>query len=237
MRPPRSVLDGKLTVPLFHGTSSLFYESILETGLGGRNMVEELGLRKIAPRLLELGEERLQTDPDWPLDRHFLTKIAPDPSTQTPGGNFGFNFRYGGTYVTPSRQTAATYALLNKCGSEALACTQKILDKLLPQVPSLATQEPISRIVALAKTPRQPILVEACDVPVALLRAEQGGSCSPCLEFIEHVLADPDIYDMVVQQANFELLAPIPASQLRFYKIVSPQSGYDSLEDLRLDSL
>jgi len=40
-----------------------------------------------------------------------------------------------------------------------------------------------------------------------------------------------------VQQANFELLRPIPASQLHFYKIVSPQSGHDSLEDLRLDLL
>src|SRR5260370_10457250 len=41
------VSNGKLTVPLFHGTSTLFYQSILETGLGARSIVEDLKLRSI----------------------------------------------------------------------------------------------------------------------------------------------------------------------------------------------
>lgn len=227
------VVDGKLTVPLFHGTSTLFRDSILETGLGGRNMVEELGLRTTASRLLELHSEAPQPDPMQFLDDDVLRKIATDPSTQNPVGHSGLNFRYGGTYVTPSRQAAARYALLNNCGSEALACILRQLDRLSSRIPGIHSRAEFSRIVAFAAQPRSPLLVEARDVPVALLRAEQGGSCRPFLEYIESVLGDPN-YDTMIQQTNFELLGPILAFQLRLYKIIGPQSGHDSLKNLGL---
>jgi hypothetical protein len=38
------VKDSRLTVSLFHGTSSLFYDSILSSGLGGRNVIEDMGM-------------------------------------------------------------------------------------------------------------------------------------------------------------------------------------------------
>jgi hypothetical protein len=229
------VVDGKLTVPLYHGTSTIFHDSIAENGLGGRNIVEELRLPAIVHRLLEY-EEQLQTYPSWVVEKRLLLKIADDPS-QNLSGHFGFNFRYGGTYVTPSRQTGARYALFNKCGSEALSSTIKILEALLAQLPTLASDEHFSRAVAFASKPGRPMLIEAYEVPVTSLRAEQGGSCGAVLEQIERALADPEIYDTMVQQDNFELLRPVPASQLRFTKIVSPQSGHDSLEHLELDPM
>jgi hypothetical protein len=228
------VVDGKLTVPLFHGTSTLFHSSILETGLGGRNIVEDLGLRALVDELLEY-EDQLSTIPNWSWEKRSLLKIAEDPSKQNSTGHVGFSFRYGGTCVTPSRRTAARYALLNDCGSEALARTLTVLDALLVQLPSLAAKEPFSKVLAFGRRARAPILIEAHHVPEAFLRAEQGGPCGPVLESIESALSDHEIYDTMVQQDNFELLCPIPASQLRFYKIVSPRSGHDSLEDLRLE--
>jgi hypothetical protein len=236
MMAPKLVVDGKLTVPLFHGTSTLFYDSILETGLGGRNIFEDFGLRAIAQQLLTY-EEQLATLPDWLLEKRFLLKMSEDPSSQKLGGHEGFNFRYGGAYLSPSRQAAARYALFNQCGSEALAGTVKVIEALLLQLPRLAAQEQFARVLAFARRPRAPILIEARDVPEAFLRAEQGGPCGPVLEYIESVLNDREIYDTIVQQSNFELLRPIPASQLHLYKIVSPQSGYGSLEDLRLEPL
>jgi hypothetical protein len=127
---PNLVVGGKLTVPLFHGTSTLFQSSILETGLGGRNVIEDLGLRAIVHELLTYDED-LATIPNWTFERQFLLKVAEDPSCQNPVGHTGFNFRYGGTYVTPSKQTAARYALSSDCGSEALACL-KALDAVWP---------------------------------------------------------------------------------------------------------
>ena len=37
---------GRLTIPLFHGPSSRYYDSICSAGLGGRNVVEEMYLAK-----------------------------------------------------------------------------------------------------------------------------------------------------------------------------------------------
>lgn len=50
-------------------------------------------------------------------------------------------------------------------------------------------------------------------------------------------LTEPDIFDLLVQQDNFELLQPIPAGQFRFYKITSPRSGHDSMQNLGLAAL
>src|SRR5712692_11175271 len=72
--------------------------------------------------------------------------------------------------------------------SEALAGTLKVLEALLVQLPNLAAQEQFARILAFANRPRTPILIEAHDVPEALLRAEQGGRGGPVLEFIESAL-------------------------------------------------
>lgn len=99
--PRTLVVDGKLTVPLFHGTSTLFYDSILDTGLGGRKIVEDLGLRAAAQEILKY-EEQLNALPNWPFEKRFLLKLAEDPTSQNPALHAVFNFRYGGTYVTPS---------------------------------------------------------------------------------------------------------------------------------------
>jgi hypothetical protein len=213
------VVSGRLTVPVFHGTSTLFYDSILEAGLGGRNIVEDLGLRAVAWSLLELCENELQPDPKWPLDKHGLTKIAEDPSVHQLGEDHGFNFRYGGTYVSASRRTAVTYALLSNCGSEALSHVLKLFARLSQARPDLAAREEFSPLNALVQKQMEPLLVEARDVEVAALRAEQGGSCAAILERIDIALSDLDMYDDVVQQDNFELLQVVPTANLQFYKI------------------
>lgn len=213
------VVDGRLTVPLFHGTSTLFYESIVEAGLGGRNIVEDLGLRTVVSSLLKLCEKELQPDSNWPFDKVAALKIAANPTIRNLNQDCGFNFRYGGTYVSASRRTAATYALLYDCDSEALAHALKLFERLSQQRPPLAAREEFSRLYALAQKHREPLLIEARDVEVASLRAEQGGSSAAILKRIESSLDDLDIYDEVVQQHNFELLQAVPTSNLRFYKI------------------
>ena len=154
----RSIVeDGRLTVPLFHGTSSLFYDSILSTGLGGRNVVEDLGIRKAARLLLDLCAEYRQ-EPDWLLDIDACDRIAADPAKDRLSDGFAFSFRYGGTYVSASRDTAATYALLYKGGGEALTHTLK-LHRLLSTVrPDMAGREELSPLIAFAARPGKPVL-------------------------------------------------------------------------------
>jgi hypothetical protein len=50
MEKKPAVHDGRLTIPLYHGTSMLFYDSIVASGLGGRDIVEESGIRNAARR-------------------------------------------------------------------------------------------------------------------------------------------------------------------------------------------
>jgi hypothetical protein len=177
------VADGRLTVPLFHGTSTLFYESIVAAGLGGRNIVEDLNLRTVVRSLLDLCETELPHDASWASEKAAALKIGASPSLDSLNRNWGFNFRYGGTYVSASRRTAETYALLYNCGSEALAYTPKLLERLSQHRPGLAAREEFSEINALARKHRE-----------------------------------PRIYDLVVQQHNFELLQVVPTAHLRFYR-------------------
>ena len=232
MMPTKAVVDGKLSEPLFHGTSTLFYESIRETGLGGRRMLDFIRLPDAIRELLKHYEQQLEKIPNWDFERTLLVRIA-EPE-QNLVGSF---LRYCGTYLTPSKQTAARYALLNEYGSEALTCTLKILNSVIAELPELGLREPFSNVLAFAGQPKCPIVIEACNVPENILLSERAGPCAPVLQILENALSEPDIFDLLVQQDNFELLQPIPASQLRFYKIISPRSGHDSMENLKLAPL
>jgi hypothetical protein len=224
------VIDGKLRVPLFHGTSTLFTESIRETGLGGRRQLDDIGLGKAALELLRY-EAQLEKVPNWDFEKPLLLRVA--DTSQNQVGSF---LRYCGTYMTPSTQTAARYALLNECGSEALASTLRVLKPVLAQLPALALQEPFSAVLSFAGQPKSPVVVEAHDVRADWLLSERGEPCGKVLEMLQNIFDDhdDDLFDTFTQQMNFELIHPIPPSQLRFHRIAGPQSGHDSMEGLQL---
>jgi hypothetical protein len=213
-----AIRNGRLTVPLYHGTSSLFYDSIVETGLGGRNVVQDLGVRDAARLLVELSKN-WRCEDDWLLDIDCCEHIAKEPSDEGFASVAGFNFRYGGTYLSPSRDTAIRYALLNSYGSEALTCTLSLYRRLSHASPDLPALSAFSSLTALELALKKPILVEAVDVALSQLRAEQGGGHQRALAQIEWALEDPDLYDAIVAQANFELIQALPPKQLRFYEI------------------
>ena len=52
--------NGKLMIPLFHGTSTIFLESIIENGLGGRNPIKDLNLFELANEVYTLSEKYLK---------------------------------------------------------------------------------------------------------------------------------------------------------------------------------
>ena len=224
-------MDGRLTVPLFHGTSTLFYESIRKTGLGGRNLLEEIGLGAAIRELLK-HEELLDQIPSWDMEKRFMPRIA--GLEENPRGSI---FRYYGTYLTPSKEAALRYATLYECGSEALTCTLKVIKPAEVQLPELASQEPFPSILTFAEQQKSPLLVEARDVREEWLRSEGGDPPRTVLELLQDALNDPglyDIWDTWLSQSNFELVHPIPPAQLRFFQIVG-SSGRDSVtEQLQL---
>ena len=50
------IQNGRLSIPLYHGTSTLFVDSIANHGLGGMNPVKEWSLLELAKEVLLLSE-------------------------------------------------------------------------------------------------------------------------------------------------------------------------------------
>ena len=193
-------------------------------------MLNEIGLSSAIRALLK-HEEELVSISNWEFEKRLLLRIA--GLSQNPTGSF---LRYGGTYLTPSQETAARYALLYDTGSEALSCTKKVLRDALVRVPSLANDKDVSSVLAFAELPKLPVLIEAQSVPLEWLLSERGEACHETLGFLEDALKEPDIYDMWVQQANFELTHAIAASHLRFFRIERIDSDRGEwLDNLRFD--
>jgi hypothetical protein len=229
-RSSRLILNGRLTVPLYHGTSTLFYDSIIQSGLGGRNVVEDLGIQAAARLLLERCEA-LQLRQKCLSEFEACVKIAEGPSTQNLSSFRLFSFRYGGAYVSPSRTTAATYARLYDCGSEALTYTLRFLQRMSEADPNLPERPEFTTINALSQRPRRPLVIEAHDVDPNSLRTEQGRDINDALNEIECLLTEKDdMFDIMLQQTNFELLKPIPAQQLRFYGVKYRTNAFDDFE-------
>lgn len=136
------------------------------------------------------------------------------------GGNH-FSFRYGGTYLTPSRSSAATYASRFPYG-EALTSTLKLLRLLAAVRADLAEREEFNSLTEFAALPGRPILVEAQQIELSSLRTEQGGDIHQVFARIEAMTNDSgvetgDIADIWLSQSNFELIQPVPRDQLKFH--------------------
>lgn len=206
------IRNGRLAIPLYHGTSSLFYESILAHGLGGKNLISDLGIRDAARHLIELSPE-MNHVPQWPLEMFFCKKLAVDSLPH----DFGLNFRYGGVYLTPSPRSAVNYS--SAFGSEALESILRALKLVDETRPELGSSSTFCKIRAISERPGSPLLVEVRDVEVSLLRSEQGGASDNVLRSINEALEDPELFDIMAQQSNLEHLQPIPPNQLRFFHV------------------
>ena len=230
------VTDGQyVLVPLYHGTSKMFLPSIREFGLGGRYPNEVTQCHRLLDELANLKVLDWLEDPDLCILK--LTVDSMRKRTVTPGG---FNFRYGSTYVSASCRSAVRYATSNRYGSELLSTTVLVLDKLFDQDPAraqaIAERHQISP--DLRGLPPQPVLVEANQVPVRIVKSERGESADAQLKRMQQ-FADtrPDQRTPVLwDQMNFEPVSPMPSEALRCYDIrcdgSSPGSQSFTLEEI-----
>ncbi len=222
--------NGKLTFPLYHGTGSVFIDQIMSTGLGAKDGMEAFGLRKMAGILVGLSAPFAGKE-DWIEDIDGCERAAKAPESQKLKHTTGFNFRYGGAYVTPSRQSAIFYAISNPRGSEALRSILSLHNHLIRIKPEIEGMPDLRILRDLAQFPKTPILIQANDVNIASLRAEQGGPPDDALRWIQETLeetdCDAEYFDMMTQQSNFELACPVPPSQLNSFLIeTEPSSDY-----------
>jgi hypothetical protein len=221
-----------LTIPLYHGTSTLFLGSIIKHGLGGFNAMKEWKIFELAKEVYNLSEEHLIHTDLFKRSSASFSKMVNQSNADI------YNWQHGETYLSSSSQTAARYAINKEYGSELLTYTLNFLNQLLKLNLSYVKGDlyrKYENVFALIEMRPAPILIEVEGVPKSSLIDELGND--PQLQFanIEDVLqsgvADPQLY---LQRTNFRLVSPIPvSSRIKFWLIdVKYWHQFDSHYDL-----
>jgi len=105
------IAKGRFSVPLYHGTSSRFINSIKKHGLGAIDPFESS--RETLAKLFWFVDSKFQNDPSW------INKYKPSLEPYALQKSFnGFNFEHGQTYLTADREQAEEYASESPQGSE-----------------------------------------------------------------------------------------------------------------------
>ena len=217
-----------LTVPLFHGTSTLFIDSILKKGLGSINPLKELNLFDFGNELLLLIEKYLSETEFYKLNIDSYNKII----EQSIDGKL--NFQHGNTYLAAVEKTAVSYALTNQYGSEFLSFTMKFLDELLnKEILIQNLREKYFKVFELINMKPTPILIKVENISKNSLLNEYGDSAENNLIKMDSLIGEKWRYDIRLDQCNFRLNSPISINNLTVYNItnglVEPFNSYYNL--------
>jgi hypothetical protein len=206
-------IHGQLEIPLYHGTSSFFIDSIKEHGLGGHRDQGLFDLSILALLVDCLSKPENKTE-WWEDNSYIVGKMGRQAIT---AGNF--NFRHGGTYLTPSKFTAANYAS-NKMGSELLttlydgfvaleSINSKVAEGIIPNGHKLRE---------VFRHNHRSCLITATGVDAKSLKTEQGEDIYDQLKAMEDLknkLSDVPS-EQLWQQYNFEICDTLDSQSINF---------------------
>jgi len=213
--------ENKLTIDLYHGTSTLFLGSIIKFGLGAINPVQEWNLLELSREVYDLSEKHLR-------ESHLfqISGLAFKAMTEQSNGG-SMNFQHGDTYLSPSKKTASNYAVNKQFGSEMLTYTIDFIKELErvdnEKVSKHAVQnmsKKYPKVFRLIQTNPAPLLIQVKNVSVTTLRDEHGGAPTDNLnEMGECFNENQALFEMITQQTNFRLGETIELDSLRFWLI------------------
>jgi hypothetical protein len=211
----RLVEDGHLTIPLYHGTSTLFLDCIASSGLGGANSIEELRVPDAAIEVLKLADQFLENWTPFEQRRWAFTQMIEQKSS-------GWNWQHGDAYLSPSTLTAIRYAIGKEFGSEFLSYTMIFIEEMVRReidevIGGLYQQFP--RLFQLLDVNPSPMLVKVNEIPIDALLSERGESAIPTLEELGQLTTGSVLNHEEGQQSNFRLQKPVPVHQLEFFLI------------------
>jgi hypothetical protein len=202
-----------LQVPLYHGTSTLFLESISKHGLGGKNPVEEWKILELAQEVYKISSNHLE---GW--DCFDNRKFSFGMMTEQVAG--GFNWQHGDAYVSPSKRVAIGYAIGKRFGSELLTYTLDWLEELIRrEIPGVKDSlfRRFPEAFSCIEASPSPILIELQNIPKSSLVAEDGGDPSANFNSIASISApDPEIQEILLGVNNFRLKASAPVEDQKY---------------------
>jgi len=208
-------------IDLYHGTSTLFLDSILQHGLGGVNPVTEWQLLELSREVYALSQLHLKETPLF-QNSSFSFKLMTEQS------NSGrMNFQHGDTYLSASRQTAANYAIRKRYGSELLTYTLNFLQELIRQnVPDLEKEiyQKYYRFWVFLKVNPSPILIRVSGISSSILLDEHGNNPDSNIAEIAKIAElsksfTEEFRDDTLQQINFRLKESVQVNRLKIWLI------------------
>jgi hypothetical protein len=206
-----------LPIPLYHGTSTLFLDSIIKNGLGGVNPVKELNLIELSKEVFNLCETHLKGT-DFP---GFGLASFKAMTEQTNPGKL--NWQHGDTYLAAALKKAAGYAINKQYGSELLTYTIFFLKELLRLKIDYVTDDlakKYKKVFKLIHINPAPVLIQVNNVLKSALLDEKGENPQSHFNDInEDLNMEIKFQEMGFQAYNFRLISPIPLTNLKLYLI------------------
>jgi hypothetical protein len=204
--------DGYLKIPLFHGTSSIFINSIVKNGLGSPIPKTQYSI-ELFRKLCDV-HNNSQWQSIWWRDNSYIWESMLNQKV-----NRYVNFRYGGTYLSPSKENASSYALNNSYGSELLSSIIDSIQALetfnLDVSHELIPKNHFIRRIMLQQ--HRPVLISLKKMKVSDLMTEKNLSVTELLnQMKENAEKYPSIQDALWNQSNFHCLSIIPVSYNNF---------------------
>jgi hypothetical protein len=226
-----------LPIPLYHGTSTLFLDSIIEKGLGGANPVQELKLMELCKEVYKFSEEHLKGTKLFEVSGQVLQRMSEQ-------SNIGaFNWQHGHVYLSPSQQTAVNYAISKEFGSELLTYTIMFLKELiLLEVPYVINDmyKKYRKVFGMINARASPLLIKINEIYTTSLTTEHGDDCSNSIKEIDELMNLEDhTRQMFLQQTNFRLITPIPTLDIfliniKEWKEWSPSYNLYRIEPIKI---
>lgn len=210
----------------YHGTTSIFYDSIKQNGLGKINPIFDFKLIDVLDFLRKLADRHLETEKKYfthkettkaMCNQEYIEKELVNGKMKT------FNFRHSLSHVSLSKERVVAHLVLNDYGSEILTriilihnlLKEKKIDfKIPPKLNKFNYEKYID-------TEPTKIIIEILDIPNELLIHENGENGEFLLQKLKkiiYLLSKKERF-YLLQRQNFEVTEPIAPRKLKFYEL------------------
>ena len=198
------IINSIVSVPLYHGTSTLFLDSIKQHGLGAIDPIRENRVLETTSELYQFAiANKVQNHDSLLVLMGHINRIINQVSTSNS------NFQHGQVYVTTEGYKAKSYACDRRFGSEAISLTILLIELLRELGLDPVVNNPF--LLETMKNNYRPIIIELNNVSVKNLLTEQDGGQEIDATFLEDIKRDYQNHPSFAHR-EFRLIKPIDAS-------------------------
>lgn len=205
----------------WHGTSTVFLNSIRETGLGAINPSKDWRLLDLLKFLYDNIISLKIESKVFDIHRASITATIAQGTLDIDG--LKLNFQHDGVYVSASTIRAATYACENHVGSELLEKCMVLLSILIStgNEPKIPKELDVLNIRQYLEVPAKPVMIEIREIADSDLSFEDGTDATEKLNELRNIFPTLPIAQQFerLQFYNFRLLRPVSPEQLHIYEV------------------